>query len=368
MSSDRLRRRVAREAARLLYDQQEAEYHRAKRKATRRVLGPTPDWTEIPTKREINEQMQALARTEEARRRREQLWAMRAESLRLMQSLREFQPRLVGPLAAGDLPADGSIELQLFAPSLSQVAAAVERCGWAHSKAAGRPGLEHPSLLGRLTVAARFPCHLLCFSPECLYQPLVNPLTDRPLERLTIVELESLLAERSDRWEQPRPTSAGLCAADRFAVYQLLLAPLEEIHENLAAHPEGDLLYHSLQVFELARHHRPYDEEFLLAALLHDVGKAIDPKQHEVAAVEALAGWITARTAWLIEQHTAALALRAGKLGARARRRLEENEDYEELMLLAECDQAGRQPGAAAPELSEALAYIRQLAEECDEP
>ena len=40
-------------------------------------------------------------------------------------------------------------------------------------------------------------------------------------------------------------------------------------------HPEGDALYHSLQVFDLACEESPYDEDFLLAALLHDVGKAM---------------------------------------------------------------------------------------------
>ena len=54
-------------------------------------------------------------------------------------------------------------------------------------------------------------------------------------------------------------------SVDRFLVYARLLAPLEKIRENRHAHPEGDLLYHSLQVFELAYQELPYDEEFLLA-------------------------------------------------------------------------------------------------------
>ena len=72
------------------------------------------------------------------------------------------------------------------------------------------------------------------------------------------------------------------------------------------SHPEGDALYHSLQVFELAREELPYDEEFLLAALLHDVGKGLDPQDHIGAALEALDGHITPRTAWFIEHHTEA--------------------------------------------------------------
>jgi HD superfamily phosphodiesterase len=78
---------------------------------------------------------------------------------------------------------------------------------------------------------------------------------------------------------------------------------LENVRQNPAWHPEGDALYHSLQVFELARDRLPWDEEFLLAALLHDVGKAIDPSDHVAAALEALEGSITDRTRFLIEHH-----------------------------------------------------------------
>ena len=82
-------------------------------------------------------------------------------------------------------------------------------------------------------------------------------------------------------------------------------------------HPEGDVLYHLLQVFELARDARPYDEEFLLAALLHDVGKGIDPADHVGAALQALEGSITERTAFLIEHHMLAQEYKAGTLGHR---------------------------------------------------
>ena len=126
-------------------------------------------------------------------------------------------------------------------------------------------------------------------------------------------------------------------------------------------HPEGDVLYHSLQVFELARERRPYDEEFLLAALLHDVGKGLDRGNHVEAALQALDGLITERTRFFIERHMDAHAYRAGRLGARARRELEASPDLEELLLLEECDAAGREPGAVVGTVDEALDYLREL-------
>ena len=52
---------------------------------------------------------------------------------------------------------------------------------------------------------------------------------------------------------------------------------------------------------------------------------------------------------------------RTGKLGARMRRELEASEDFEDLMLLRECDDAGRVPGAQVGTVDEALEYLRQL-------
>jgi hypothetical protein len=75
-----------------------------------------------------------------------------------------------------------------------------------------------------------------------------------------------------------------------------------------------------------------------------------------------LEGFITERTAWLIGNHMAAQQALDGTLGARARRRLQQNESYEELMLLARCDRLGRQCGVQTPELDEALDYLREIA------
>jgi hypothetical protein len=150
--------------------------------------------------------------------------------------------------------------------------------------------------------------------------------------------------------------------ADRFQVYQTLLVPLETVKQKPEYHPEGDALYHSLQVFDLARDALPYDEEFQLAALLHDVGKAIDPRDHIGSGLEALAGHITERTAWLIAHHSEAGALRDGALGVRARRRLEAHDDFDDLMLLCDCDRRGRQKGVQVPELEDAIAHLRELA------
>jgi putative nucleotidyltransferase with HDIG domain len=143
-----------------------------------------------------------------------------------------------------------------------------------------------------------------------------------------------------------------------------LLLPLDRVMQDRESHPEGDVLYHSLQVFELAREQCPWDEDLLLAALLHDVGKGIDPHEHVAAGLAMLRGWVSDRVLWLIENHGLAQKALDGTAGVRARRRLAQAEDSEALDVLARCDREGRLPGRRVCTPEEALAALRELAEE----
>jgi HD domain len=151
---------------------------------------------------------------------------------------------------------------------------------------------------------------------------------------------------------------------DRFAIYKMRLEPLELVKQNPKQHPEGDALFHSLQVFHLAREIRPYDEEFLLAALLHDVGLAIDPQNHVAAGVDALRGAVTERTLWLIEHHTDLSPRRERALSARLKRELGESEFAEDLRLLREIDDAGRIAGQPVDTLEQVIDYLKGLEHE----
>ena len=57
------------------------------------------------------------------------------------------------------------------------------------------------------------------------------------------------------------------------------------------------------------------DEEFLLAAILHGIGKAIDQSDYVEAALQAVEGSIVERTRLLIAHHMDGNSMRAGTLG-----------------------------------------------------
>ena len=192
------------------------------------------------------------------------------------------------------------------------------------------------------------------------------PEGDLPRHESILAEAASILAEAGQRDISGSGGSASSARhlGDRFDRIAEFVRVLVNVRQDPAKHPEGDALEHSLQVFDLVERERPYDEELLTAALVHDVGRAIDRRDPVAACLHAMADLVTDRTKWFVEQLPAARQLHVGTLGARGRRRLEANDDFEDLLILEEADRKGRIRGYDAPPLENCIAALRRLAQE----
>ncbi len=304
MQQSKVRRQIAFEAAQLMYRRQESEYYRAKMKAARRICRGWVKPVDLPSNSEIRDQIQMFARTHEGPQRDRDLLEMRLEALRLMKLLRDCRPRLIGSVMTGHIRSGSDIDLHLFTDSVATVTAALDFEGLVYDvqhKRVRKHGEER--VFTHVHVRDRFPFELTVYPSDKAHFVFKSSITGKAIERASIAELELLLAEEYPDLDVQRAAEEIADRIDPYQLYESLLLPLENVKQDLQYHPEGDALYHSLQVYELAKDRLPYDEEFLLAALLHDVGKAIDPHDHTLAGLEALHGFITTRTAWLIEHH-----------------------------------------------------------------
>lgn len=364
MSSDKLRRQITDEAVRLMATGRETDLFRARRAASRRICKGWLRPSELPSDAEIRDEIERCSYLYEGDSRFDNLRESRLYALSLMRLLSRFRPRLLGDILTGDVRRAGVIRLQVFASDPAEVRRLLESAGFECSVTCEEFSRRGTRRIRFRAAAEDMLVEVDCCSPRHARSAYVRVATGEWVPRATRSQLAALIArEYPDVRLDDLPASAA--SADRFQVYRMLLAPLAEVEQPRHTHPEGDALFHSLQVFELVREAEPWDEELQLAALLHDVGKSIDPLEHVLAGLAALDGYVTERTAWLIEEQATARKLLDGSIGARARRRLKQHEDYDALLLLARADRAGRVPGGAAPTLDEALDSIRELARMC---
>lgn len=362
MSDAKLRHAIAFEAARLMYERVESEYFTAKRKAAARLCRGHVKPSDLPSNAEIREQIQVFARMHEGEQRTANLREMRLNALWLMRILCRFRPRLIGSVMTGHVRKGSDIDLHLFSDHVEPVTGVLEEEGLQFD--VERKHIEkhgEARVFTHVHVYDTFNFELTVYAENMAHYVFKSSITGKPIERASTRELEELIAREHPEVNLEEAMTDREEAVDPYQLYRLLLLPLENVKQSAKYHPEGDVLYHLLQVFELARDARPWDEEFILAALLHDVGKGIDRDDHVGAAMQALDGLITPRTAWLIENHMLAQEYKAGTLGARARKRLEEHEDFDDLMELRSLDDAGRVPGATVPTVDEALDFLKQL-------
>lgn len=360
MANEKLRHEIAHEAARLMYQRVDSEYYSAKRKAAKRLCRRDPKPQDLPSNAEIREQIQTWARLHEGDRRAANLRAMRLESLKLMRVLRSFKPRLIGSVMTGHVRQGSDIEIHVFANGTSGVTGALEVEGYQFEVERKEISIHGETRdLSHVHVFDRFCFELTIYAEDLAHHVFKSSVTGKAIERASIRELEDLLD--TEYPDLSLDAEEEEISTDPYPLFRIYLMALESVKQPPEFHPEGDALFHSLQVFELAKDRRPYDEEFILAALLHDIGKAIDPLDHVDAAVDALDGLITERTNFFIANHMLAREYRSGELPAKQKLRLKESPDFDDLLLFSELDQAGRLPGATVPTVDEALQFLREL-------
>ena len=364
MASSKLRRQIAWEAARLMYSREVTEYYTAKEKAAKRIYKGWIKPADLPTNAEIRDQVQILARLHEGSDHSDRLMRMRLRASWWMRQLQQFHPKILGSVLTGSIRQGSDVDLHVFAANPHAITLQLDDFGVAYDlerKRIRKDGEER--VFTHIHVKDEFPLELTVYHPSYLGFRFRSSITNKAIQRAGLAELEKLIAlEHGIDAEQQAQRRMDMDAApDRIGLFLALLVPLENVKQNPKYHPEGDALFHSMQVYALAKDQSPYDEEFLLAALLHDVGKAIDPDDHVGAGLEALCDSITERTAWLISNHMDAHKIHDRTIGARRRRKLTSHPWYEDLELLGECDRAGRVPGAEVEEPEEALDYIENL-------
>jgi len=345
-----------------MYERIESEYYTAKRKAAKRLSRRGVKPADLPSNAEIRDQIQVFARIHEGEQRTAHLRDMRLEALKLMRLLRAFKPRLIGSVMTGHVRKGSDIDIHVFTNSPALVADVLQNECYQYD-VERKQIVKHGEgrVFTHIHVHDRFNFELTVYAEDKAHYVFRSSITGKAIERASVGELEELLLQEYPDLDLDGELQSAAGTPDRFQMYRLLLMPLESVRQSSKYHPEGDVLYHTLQVFELAKAHRPYDEEFLLAALLHDVGKGIEPADHVAAGLAALDGLITERIQFFIEHHMHAHDYCAGTLGHKLRRELQASPDFDDLLLLRRLDDEGRVPGAVVGTVDDALDYLKEL-------
>ena len=130
MADERIRRQIAFLAAQMMYHRTESEYFTAKRKAAKQLgveYRHRPG--DLPSNREIRDQIQAMARMHEGPKRLENLRDMRLDALRLMRLLARFRPRLIGSVRTGHVRKGSDIDIHIFCDSQALVTDTLDELG-----------------------------------------------------------------------------------------------------------------------------------------------------------------------------------------------------------------------------------------------
>ncbi len=192
-SSNRVRRSIRYEAARIMADEDVRDYRKAKQKACTRLGVSTH--RSIPTNLEIEdaleEQLSIFSKDRPAER---QIYLETARVI--MDAVLEYRPKLTGAALTGVITPSRPVEIHLFPPTYEEICALLDDFGMLYSQIEKRKrfaGRRHENIPGFELTSTDVSVELFCFLPGTPYPPL-SPISGKAIQSISRKKVGRLLS------------------------------------------------------------------------------------------------------------------------------------------------------------------------------
>jgi len=223
--SQELRQTLAREAARLMYEEGVEQYINAKYLAAKRLFGRVGKKKlryrpqDLPANGEIQAALRELVQITEGEFSQQRLFAMRVIALETMLALKPFKPKLIGSVSTGHVRHGSDIDLHVFTDRIEELEIYLNRLGW-HFKmkqvtihVAG----QYKDYL-HIHCEQIFPIELSVYPLNEMRVTQRSSTNGKPIIRVKASALTTLIAEQHQREWKIYLATGEITALDKFRV------------------------------------------------------------------------------------------------------------------------------------------------------
>ena len=207
---------------------------------------------------------------------------MRLDALRLMRLLRPFRPRLIGSVMTGHVRKGSDIDLHVFSDSVGLVTDLLEQEGYQFD-VERKQVVKHGEarVFTHVHVHDRFNFELTVYAEDKAHYVFKSSITGKAIERASIARAGGAARAASTPTSNLDGELAGARGGGRSVpdLPHAAVAAGEREAARRSTTRRATCCITRCRSSSWPATRRPYDEEFLLAALLHDVGKGLDPRR-----------------------------------------------------------------------------------------
>ncbi len=194
----KLRKKIAREAACLLYYGVEKEYKQAKLKAAR-----TFQCKFLPTNLDVAIELDKIAEENEGSLRKKRLIHMRKEALKLMNLLKKYSPLLIGSVWRGTAHRESDIDITIYHDEKSDILKILKENNFKITQkeyvTVTKKGQQKTSFHIYLELPTKEKCEIIIRGPEEFSCKEKCEIYGDEMAGLSLKELEKLLKENPTR-------------------------------------------------------------------------------------------------------------------------------------------------------------------------